>query len=55
MAIYDLIDRPDLKYPSFTPSIPKRLVGREDLLTVIREGDLLLHHPYEAFGPVIDL
>jgi polyphosphate kinase len=55
MAIYDLIDRPDLKYPSFTPSIPKRLVGREDLLAVIREGDVLLHHPYEAFGPVIDL
>jgi polyphosphate kinase len=55
MAIYDLIDRPDLKYPSFAPSIPKRLVGREDLLGIVREGDLLLHHPYETFGPVIDL
>lgn len=54
MAIYDLIDRPDLKYPNFTPSLPKRLAGRDDLLAVIREGDLLLHHPYEAFAPIID-
>src|SRR3990170_1204727 len=35
MAIYDLVDRPDLKYPAFTPCIPKRLVGKE--VTVIIE------------------
>ena len=27
MAIYDLVERPDLKYPAFTPSVPKRLIG----------------------------
>lgn len=54
MAIYDLIDRPDLKYPAFTPSIPRRLMAKDDMFAVIREGELLLHHPFESFAPVID-
>lgn len=54
MAIYDLVDRPDLKYPPFTPCIPKRLVAKEDIFSVMREGEFLLHHPFEAFAPVID-
>jgi polyphosphate kinase len=53
-AIYDLVDRPDLKYAPFTPSIPKRVVAKEDMFAVIREDDLLLHHPFESFAPVID-
>jgi polyphosphate kinase len=55
MAIYDLVDRPDLKYAPFTPSIPRRLVAKEDIFAVIRDGDILLHHPFESFAPVIDL
>ena len=54
MAIYDLVDRPDLKFPTFTPCIPKRLVAKEDIFAVMREGEVLLHHPFEAFAPVID-
>ena len=54
MAIYDLVDRPDLKYPAFTPSVPKRLIAKEDIFAVMREGELLLHHPFESFAPVID-
>jgi polyphosphate kinase len=54
MAIYDLVDRPDLKYPAFTPCIPKRMVAKEDVFSVMRDGDVLLHHPFEAFAPVID-
>ncbi len=53
-AIYDLVDRPDLKYPAFTPNVPKRLLAREDIFAALREGDLLLHHPFESFAPVID-
>ncbi len=53
-AIYDLVDRPDLKYPPFAPSVPKRLTAREDMFAALREGDLLLHHPFESFAPVID-
>ncbi|HEX4050691.1 MAG TPA: polyphosphate kinase 1 [Steroidobacteraceae bacterium] len=54
-AIYDLAQRPDLKYAPFTAGLPKRLVGATDLFAVIRQRDLLLHHPYRSFGPVMDL
>jgi polyphosphate kinase len=47
------IDEPGLHDPPFTPAIPKRLVGTTDLFAAIREGDLLLHHPYESFDPVV--
>jgi polyphosphate kinase len=53
-AIYDLVDRPDLKYAAFTPRIPKRLAAKEDVFAALREDDLLLHHPFESFAPVID-
>jgi polyphosphate kinase len=54
MAIYDLVDRPDLKYPAFTAGVPKRLQGQTDLFGVIRNKDVLLHHPYQSFTPVAD-
>jgi polyphosphate kinase len=54
-AIYDLAQRSDLKYPPFTPGLPPRLVGATDLFSVIRQRDVLLHHPYRSFGPVMDL
>jgi polyphosphate kinase len=53
-AVYDLVQRPDLKYPMFTPGISKRLAGNNDLFAVIRHKDLLLHHPYQTFAPVMD-
>src|SRR5687767_13332293 len=53
-ALYDLVDRADLKYPPFTPSVPRSLTAREDVFSAVRESDLLLHHPFESFAPVID-
>ena len=53
-AIYDLVDRPDLKYPPFTASVPGRFIGRNDLFSAIRERDVLLHHPFQSFGPIMD-
>ena len=47
------LDRPDLHDPPFTPAIPQRLVGETDIFAAIREGDILLHHPYESFDPVV--
>ncbi|MGH8446593.1 MAG: polyphosphate kinase 1 [Solimonas sp.] len=52
LAIPDMVDRPDLKYPPFTPRIPKALSG--DLFAAIRERDQLLHHPYDSFAPVVE-
>ncbi len=53
LAVYDLVDRPDLKDPPFTPGVPRQLVNT-DPFTAISKGDILLHHPFESFGPVMD-
>jgi polyphosphate kinase len=53
-AIYDLAQRPDLKYPVFTPGLPPRLTASPDLFSVIRQADMLLHHPFQSFAPVMD-
>lgn len=54
-AVIDLVDRPDLKYTPFTPGIPKELSRRKDIFSVLRTQDVLLHHPFQSFAPVIDL
>ena len=54
MAVYDLVDRTELKYPPFTPSIPERLRMGNDIFTTLRASDVLLHHPFQGFGPVTD-
>jgi len=54
MALYDLVDRPDLKYAAFTPSVPERLRMGSDLFASLRAGDVLLHHPFQGFAPVTD-
>jgi polyphosphate kinase len=53
-ALYDLVQRPDLKYPIFTPGLPRRVAQSSDLFGVIRHKDVLLHHPFHSFGPVMD-
>lgn len=55
LAVHDMVDRPDLRYPPFTPGVPKRIVNATDMFEVIRHGDMLLHHPFESFVPVLDL
>ncbi len=53
MQIPDWVDRPDLKYPAFTPGVPAALVRQPDIFTAIAKGDILLHHPFQSFKPVI--
>lgn len=43
-----------LRYSPLKPQRPKDLVDKEDLFDAIREKDILLHHPYESFEPVIE-
>lgn len=54
-AIYDLVDRPDLKYAPFVPSVPKTLTSDTNKFDVIAKQDIVLHHPYESFQPVVEL
>ncbi|HJV07647.1 MAG TPA: polyphosphate kinase 1 [Chromobacteriaceae bacterium] len=55
MQLPDLVDRPDLKFPPFRPSLPGVLSKKTPLFEAISKGDILLHHPYQSFQPVIDL
>lgn len=55
MQLPDLVDRPDLKFPQFAPSLPLSLEKKVGLFDAIGRGDILLHHPYQSFQPVIDL
>ncbi|WP_416244254.1 polyphosphate kinase 1 [Azospira sp. APE16] len=55
MQIPDQVDRPDLKFPPFPPGLPKTLEKRASIFASIRKNDILLHHPYQSFTPVIDL
>lgn len=53
-ALPDMVERPELKFPGFTPHIPERVRRGDDMFEVITAGDLLLHHPFESFAPFID-
>lgn len=56
MAVIDMADRPDLKYPSFTPGYPEGYNKDRDIFEYITARRyVLMHHPYESFEPVIDL
>ncbi|HEY3835141.1 MAG TPA: polyphosphate kinase 1 [Bryobacteraceae bacterium] len=50
------LDRPDLKDKPFVPHVPQLLSPKseEDIYSVIRREDVLLHHPYESFQPVVE-
>lgn len=54
-AIYDQVDRPELKFPKFTPRVAPALVNATSVLDVVREQDVLMHHPFESFGAVMEL
>ena len=45
--------RADLRDPPFVARLPGELGEKADMFALIRKGDLLLHHPYDSFGPVL--
>ena len=55
--VYDL-DRPDLRFDAFSGVTPQRLAAPSsdpvDLFEVIRQGDLLVHHPYDSFSATVE-
>jgi len=53
-AIYNLIERPDLKFPPFKPYSPPQLGRKKNIFDAIKKQDILLHHPYESFLPVVE-
>lgn len=53
-ALIDQVDLDALKYPAFVPGLPERLREQQDLFAAIRQHDILLHHPYQSFEPVVE-
>ena len=52
IQVYDLVHRPDLKFRPFQPRLLRDI---DAMFENIRQGDVLLHHPYDAFAPVLEL
>jgi polyphosphate kinase len=51
------LDRPELKEPVWTPPTPPRFAsddGPPDVFAVLRDGDVLVHHPYESFSSTVE-
>ncbi len=48
------LDRPDLKFPTFTPVNASALRDPTTTFEVLRTQDVLLQHPYDSFQPVVD-
>ena len=54
LALYDLSVDAAHKDPPFNPRMPQQFASDKDIFTIIREGDVLLHHPYDSFAAVMD-
>jgi len=54
IQIPEQVDRPDLKFPPFIPSMPGALAKDQNIFAAIRKSDILLHQPYQSFAPVVN-
>ena len=52
IKVHELVDRPDLKFPPFQS---RALPGNDAMFETITAGDVLLHHPFDSFTPVLEL
>ena len=53
-ALIDQVELDALEYPPFLPGLPDRLRDQQDVFGAIRQHDILLHHPYQSFEPVVE-
>ena len=54
LAVCDLPDRPDLRFATFAPGLPAPVHRGGDAFATLAKGDVLLHHPFESFLPVVE-
>ena len=54
VQIPDSVDRPELKFPVFAQGLPPEITKANDIFASIRKGDILLHHPFQSFAPVVE-
>jgi polyphosphate kinase len=48
------LDRPDLLYPPLTPRVPPEIRSARSITSAVRQGDILLYHPFDSFAPIIE-
>lgn len=53
MAVPDMVDRPDLKFPPRTAGLPKSLAKGKPVMEAAAAAPVLFHHPYQSFEPVV--
>ena len=53
--LIDVLPSPNLFFTKFVPSLPKQIKASDSLIERLQTGDVLLHHPFEAFDTVLDL
>jgi len=53
MPVVDWAAYPELKFPPFRPTLPKALTKQGDIFSAISKCDILLHHPFQSFAPVV--
>jgi len=53
-TVCDIDDHPELLYPPFTPGQPDELRDTNDIFALLRKKNVLLHHPYQTFAPIIN-
>ncbi|MDY7575301.1 polyphosphate kinase 1 [Actimicrobium sp. CCI2.3] len=51
--LINLVERPELRFPTFTPQYPVQLANG-DIFATLKKQDVLLHHPFQSFQPVVD-
>ena len=54
MFFYGDVQRPELKYPAFLPKALKLSRKSESIFDELRQRDVLLHHPFDSYAPVVD-
>lgn len=53
-GLYDMVDRPDLKFPAFYPYQLPAFSSKDKIYSKLRNDDYMLHHPFDSYTPVVD-
>ncbi len=55
IKLHDMNGFNALHYPDYTPQTPEDLLDKDNIFEAIKEKDILLHHPYESFDPIVNM
>ena len=55
LETHSMVQRDDLKDPALSPGLPERLIAADNIFDIVSEREVMLHHPYESFNPVMEL